>query len=197
MVKSAVSFRQYGEPRGRGMPCRMRVVVRDRRLRLEAESSGGIIDGSPLSSQISLDAVCKRALARWNDEPPAQLWFKISGDGAQCRKSTYLNITVELIHPQPVKRSVVVLAYIKGDESAENPDLVAVLSQLDNELRELYEVGGTHARFYLGADLKFLWMAFGMAGGFSDFPCPYCTVHKKKKTGNTWSAAGLAPLTAW
>ena len=76
-----------------------------------------------------------------------------------------MNVTVELIRPLPVKLSAIVVACIKGEESAENADLAAVLSQLDRELEKLREVGGIPARFYLGADLKFLWMVLGMAGG--------------------------------
>ena len=180
VVKSGVSFRQY-KLRGRGMPCRTKVVRRDRQLRISAEQSGEVLDRSPLSSQVPLMTACKRALKGLNGNTPDKVWFKISGDGTHCRKVGYVNITVELIRPLPVKRSAIVVACVKGDEDAETPDLVAALKQIDNELQNLDQVNGIPAQFYLGADLKFLWMVLGLAGGLSDFPCPYCTVHKAKK----------------
>ena len=182
VVRAGVSFRQYEHLRGSSMPSRTKLIEKDKQLRLDAEKNSGLLDRSPNSSQIPLISACKRALhGLIESDVPEKLWFKISGDGTYCRKVGFVNLTVELIRPLPVKRSAVVLACVKGSEDAETPDLVAALRQIDSEMQSLNDVNGIPTQFYLGADLKFIWMVLGLAGGLSDYPCPYCTVHRTKK----------------
>ncbi|XP_043212373.1 uncharacterized protein LOC122377051 [Amphibalanus amphitrite] len=166
------------------MPGRTKLIKRDKELRADAERQGHLHDRSANSSQIPLLTACKRILGGTRgagENAPGKLWFKISGDGTQCRKVGFVNLTVELIRPLPAKRSATVLACVKGAEDAETPDLVAALRQIDAEMQAIKDINGVPVQFYLGADLKFIWMVLGLAGGLSDFPCPYCTVHRTKK----------------
>ena len=87
-----------------------------------------------------------------------------------------MNVTVELIRPLPVKRSAIVVACIKGEESAENADLAAVLSQLDRELEKLRQVNDIPARFYQTRCRPEVLL--DGAGAQWAGPCPYCTVHR-------------------